>query len=236
METRKSILYDKRAILGLLLVIFGGFLLADNLGYFEKSITKIIISWPMLLIVIGVFHLTSRNKAIFSLVLIGIGAFFLLPKIIDVPENYRHHFWPVILVIIGLLFVFKKNKGIHCWHESEKYSSNMVDDVNIFGGSEKKITTINFQGGKITSIFGGSNYDLLDSKLAEGKNVLDMINVFGGSKLVVPSDWIIHVDVIAIFGGFADKRRTVSITDDKPTRELFITGIALFGGGEIRSI
>ena len=236
MDTRKSIVNDKRAVLGLLMIVFGGLLLADNLGLFERSISNIIISWPMLLIAFGLINVVRRNRSFIAILFIGIGVFFLLPKFIVVPPAYSDHFWPILLVIIGLAFIFKKKGDIHFWHDSEKFSSDLLDDVNIFGGSEKKITTGNFKGGKITSIFGGSNYDFLDSKLGDGKNVLDMVNIFGGSKLVVPSDWVIHVDVIAIFGGFADKRKASINIEDKPTKELFITGVAIFGGGEIRSI
>jgi predicted membrane protein len=236
MDTNKSVFNDKRAIIGLLMIVFGGLLLADNFGFFEQSISRIIISWPMLLIAFGLINVARRNRSFIAIAFLGIGIFFLVPRIVDVPGNYTHHFWPILLVIIGLAFIFKKKGDIHCWHEGEKYSADMLDDVNIFGGSEKKITTIGFKGGKITSIFGGSNYDFLDSKLADGRNVLDMVNVFGGSKLVVPSDWVIHVDVIVIFGGFADKRKSSIPPEGKPTKELFITGVAIFGGGEIRSI
>lgn len=235
MERNKETHFDRRALLGIILVGLGALLLAENMGWLNFAARDVIISWPMLLIIIGVAHLTSRNKFTFGLILVAVGIFFLLPKFIDVNFNFWQLFWPVILVVVGISFILRKRENIWDFH-AEKNSNEVIDDVNIFGGSEKKITSKNFRGGKITSIFGGSNYDFLDSQLSGDKNVLDMINIFGGSKLVVPAEWDIHVDIISIFGGFADKRHRVSFPTEGPRKELYITGVAIFGGGEIRSI
>jgi len=172
--------------------------------------------------------------------MVAVGTYFILPDIFPLSYDHRRLFWPIILVIVGLFFIFKKKSDRpfdHCGcFKTEEHSTDMIDEVNIFGGSEKKITTNNFCGGKITSIFGGSNYDMLDSDLADGKNVLDMVNIFGGSKLIVPGHWKIHVEVVSIFGGFTDKRRSVNSSANNSNKELIITGVAIFGGGEIKSI
>jgi predicted membrane protein len=140
------------------------------------------------------------------------------------------------MVAIGIMFIFKSKKDGAWCSKTENFSIDYINDVNVFGGSEKKLSTQTFRGGKITSVFGGSNYDMLNCKLAEGKNVLDMINIFGGSKIIVPNNWKIHIEVVSIFGGFSDKRKLVNINPDCPECELYITGIAIFGGGEIKSI
>jgi hypothetical protein len=95
--------------------------------------------------------------------------------------------------------------------------------------------TRNFRGGETVSIFGGSVYDFTDCELAEGKNVLEVVNIFGGSKFIIPSHWSVHVEVVSIFGGFSDKRRSGSGLPDLSSRELYIKGVAIFGGGEIKS-
>jgi predicted membrane protein len=238
METKHKFSFDKRATLGIVLTIVGFLLLSNNLGWFDNQLSDIIFSWPMLLIAIGLLQFSRTGKIGFGAILIVIGIYFLIPKLpwFDVPNNYPHLFWAIILVIVGLIFIFRAKKDHLCSCDAEKFSSDYIDDMNVFSGCEKKITTQTFRGGKVTSVFGGSNYDLLDSKLAEGKNVLDMVNIFGGSKLIVPGDWKIHVDVISIFGGITDKRRMVNISQDHETRELYITGVAIFGGGEIKSI
>ena len=122
----------------------------------------------------------------------------------------------------------------HHWFDKGESSAEYLDELNIFGGCEKKITTKSFRGGKVTSIFGGATFDFRDCELAEGKNVLDIANLFGGTKLILPSHWKVHVDIVSIFGGFSDKRipnQNIAESD----RELHIVGVVFFGGGEIKS-
>ena len=53
--------------------------------------------------------------------------------------------------------------------------------------------------------------------------------------MIVPTDWKIEHDVMAIFGCLGDKRRKDPnmVYDDK--KVLFIKGFVLFGGGEIKN-
>lgn len=122
------------------------------------------------------------------------------------------------------------------WNKTKDSTSDYLDEVNVFGGSERKIYSKSFRGGKVTSIFGGSTYDLLNCELGDGKNMIDVVNIFGGSKLIIPANWKVHVEVVSIFGGFVDKRRGPAISFDENSKELYITGVAIFGGGEINSI
>ena len=93
----------------------------------------------------------------------------------------------------------------------------------------------NFKGGRLTSIFGGSEINLTNCKLAEGKNVIDVFMVFGGNVLIVPPDWSIKIEVVSIFGGFSDKRHNFTDESKKENKELYIKGMAIFGGGEIKN-
>lgn len=265
METRKSGI-ARRAVLGIILMIFGILLLVENMGIINTSISHVIFSWQMLLILIGALGLINRRGIHpASIILIGIGVFFLIPEVTNVNFDIGRMFLPFIFVIIGISILFHSHhdndwrrkcrsdwRARHYhrrygynWKEStnadteqkpESFGSDILDEVNIFSGGDKKITSKAFQGGKITSIFGGGTYDFLDCELAEGKNVLEMVNIFGGAKLIVPSDWIIHLDVAAVFGGFSDKRRRNSQSSGSTNKELYITGVAIFGGGEIKSI
>ncbi len=106
----------------------------------------------------------------------------------------------------------------------------------IFGGGHKVIITENFSGGNITAIFGGSEIDLSNCKLAEGENVIDVLLMFGGTSIFVPKEWNINVNVTPLFGGFSNKwRRNFSGPFDT-THTLVIKGVAIFGGGEIKYI
>jgi hypothetical protein len=60
-----------------------------------------------------------------------------------------------------------------------------------------------------------------------------VVTIFGGSVFILPSNWNVKVDIVTIFGGFADKREARDYSPDEPV--LFIKGFTLFGGGEIKS-
>jgi predicted membrane protein len=97
------------------------------------------------------------------------------------------------------------------------------------------MNTQNFRGGKLTAVFGGSEIDLFDCRLAEGTNYLDVFAMFGGTDITMPSDWNVKVEVLPIFGGFTDKRRKEPNHVPDPERKLIIKGLVLFGGGNLKS-
>ncbi|MCE1190455.1 MAG: cell wall-active antibiotics response protein [Ignavibacteria bacterium] len=234
MEEQKY--FTGRTIIGLILVIIGGSYLLGSFDIIPDRIVSIIISWPSLLVVIGMVNLiNARNKG-FGTILVIIGGIFLLRRI--VPEFHINDdlVFPMVLIGIGSLLIFRKKKTNQpfTFHEDKTISSERLDDVSIFGGGHKTINTQEFKGGNITAIFGGSEIDLTDCKLAPGENILDIVVIFGGIELIVPEDWKILIDVTPIFGGFSNKyRRDPNMVVD-PTALLRIKGTVIFGGGEIK--
>lgn len=235
MENREEWNPKSKLILAVFLIGAGILMLAHNFDLLPGNLHHAIFSWPMLLVVLGILQMVKHPNKTFGLVLISIGGFFLIPRIFPVSINFSQLFWPAIFVGIGILILFKGASGSKNWKNEGINSSEIIDEVNIFGGTERRMTTKNFRGGETVSIFGGSVYDFTDCEMAEGKNVLEVVNIFGGSKLIIPSHWNVHVEVVSIFGGFADKRKTgISIPENR-NKELFIKGVAIFGGGEIKS-
>ena len=98
----------------------------------------------------------------------------------------------------------------------------MIDYVNIFSGAERQLITNNFQGGKITSIFGGGEVDLTRSSLAPGDNVIEITCIFGGTTIIIPENWNVILNVTPILGGFSDSRRIGSDVIKDTTRSLTI--------------
>ncbi len=118
---------------------------------------------------------------------------------------------------------------------SREDERDFIDEVSIFGGGEKIVTSSQFKGGRITSIFGGSKINLMNSSLAEGNNVIDIFCTFGGTTIIVPAGWTVKVEVVSIFGGFSDKRERMPNLVFDQDRTLIIKGVAIFGGGEVKS-
>jgi len=225
METPK---FNGRVIIGLILIILGGLFVLRN--YDIVIFPYDYITWEYFFILIGILFLTlSRNKTA-GTIFIAIGLFNLYPEL-----------WPLLFVLIGLLIIFGRKGSLRIHNkdnqpEGKRNSSDYVESVSIFGGGNKVIISDNFKGGSIVSIFGGSEINLTNSKLAEGENEIDITAIFGGSTLMVPADWKIEVDVLPIFGGFGDKRVKDPNKSFVEDRTLVIKGVVLFGGGEVKTI
>ncbi|MDX9769589.1 MAG: LiaF-related protein [Tenuifilaceae bacterium] len=227
-----------RVIIGIVFLTLGALLFADRLDIIPFAWNKYIFTWQSLLIGIGLISLAKNESRATGIVLISIGGFFLTAKILGFHYPIRYFFWPTVFVALGLIMIFQK--GGHVRNSKMGFSKgttdmDIIDDVAIFGGSEQKITSKNFKGGKVSNIFGGSTFDLSDAELAPGRNVLDMFCLFGGSKIIVPAGWRVKIEVTAIFGGYNDKRRMPPKTDEVVERELVLRGVVIFGGGEIKS-
>lgn len=225
---------DSRIFVGILLVVIGIVLIAENLNLLSWEMSHVLISWPMLFVALGLFNL-ARKAYTPGYVLIAIGLFFLTPRILDVPEHFYRNFWPAILIIIGVVFLLQWNRTPRNFMQTDTTKNDSIDETAIFGGRNISIVNDNFTGGKITSIFGGSKINLLYSKPAP-YCVIDVANIFGGTKLIVPEDWNIKVEVVSIFGGFEDRRSASVISRSDPSKIVVIKGSCIFGGGEVTTM
>ena len=225
---------DRRLLTGLLLILVGLVLALDNFGFIPWELWYL-TSWKTLIIVIGVFLIISSKNKVAGTIMILVGGFFLAREIFDLWHYGWRDLWPFILIFIGILIIVRKR--IHESYQSttEDRDIDTIDDMNVLGGGEKIITSRNFKGGKITNILGGGEYDFTQTTLSGDRNVIDLFCLFGGVNLRVPPDWNVRVEVTPILGGFSDKRRMDPNAIPDPRKEIFIRGLAILGGGEVRN-
>lgn len=228
----------KAAALGIFVVAAGLLLLARNTGLLNHSVSRILFSWEMLLIAIGVFNIFWRQSFWSGVILIGLGSFFLLVNFYHMPFSTWQLFLPALIIVVGLSMIFG---GSHVGKDifnkpmfnQSVGSEDFFEDIAIFGGGERKVVTPNFKGGRMVAMFGGSKFDLSHCNIAPGdRPVIEVVHIFGGSGLIVPSDWNVKVEVFNIFGGYVDKRITSQVDYNKT---LIIKGVTIFGGGEVKS-
>lgn len=238
-----------RTIAGIILVLVGGAFLARQMGL---DLPQWLFDWPMFLIVLGIFIGAKHNFRkggwwIVSLV----GVVFLVNH--QFP-GITHLFWPLVIILVGLVFIFRPRgrafsamgsgtgpsgssygqDGIFMDDATEFDSGDVIDSTSIFGGNKKIILSKDFKGGEITCIFGGTELNLMQADI-NGRVVLEVTQVFGGTKLLVPANWEVLSDMVAIFGGIEDKRlRDVNMEYDK-NKVLMLKGTSIFGGIDIRS-
>jgi len=229
-------LSNNRAIIGVVLVLAGLFLVLRNTGFFPNYIDNVVFSWPMLLIAIGlVITVGSSGGKTSGIIVMAVGAFFMIPLVFRESFHMYNMFWPSIFIIIGIIFIFSRRHGWNPATTAPETGDDYIDIVNIFSGGERQIVSENFRGGKLTAIFGGGEIDLTKAKLAPGTNVLEIACVFGGTTIIVPDGWYVKIEVTPILGGFGDSRKLSPGRSVDPSRMLIIKGAVVFGGGEVKS-
>ena len=231
---------NKRVITGAIFLILGVLLTLDNLDIVSFRLPDYLFGWYTTLIVIGLFIAFVREKVGFGITLIIIGSIFMIDEMayyfywdFDIGDVFR--LWPLVFVAIGASLIFRKNR-------LDKYEKknmieddeDMVDEIAIFSGAERNITSKQFKGGKLTAIFGGTELNLMNADLAQGTNILDVFCMFGGTDIRVPADMNVKIKVTAIFGGFSDERKVLAENENNAGKELVIKGLVLFGGGSTK--
>ena len=220
----------KRLIFAAILILGGTLLLLDNLHILDIIIPHFLMEWYIILILVGAFITFVQDKKGPGVMLMGIGGLFMLSDIANVGI---FDIWPVFLIIAGIAIILKRSKQNERMDSFDPDDKDYIDEFATFSGPVKAVTTQNFKGGKLSTVFAGMEIDFSSARLSEGNNVLEIFTIFGGSTIYVPQDWDVIIKVTPIFGGYADERTLVKDTD--PDRTLVITGTVLFGGGDIKT-
>jgi len=246
-----------KTIIGFILLAIGCILLLRTLDLF--FVPGYLFSWPMWLIVIGLYIGARKGyekPAPFILILLGF--VFLSQRILD--WDVSRFIWPMAIIGFGLWIILKPGKksriaGNPSWDKrvdpetgeesrtdgyngpffgsSETRSvEDYLNTTSIFGGIKKTIVSKNFQGGEVTNFFGGSELNLMQADI-QGRVKLEVTQVFGGTKIIIPANWTVHSEMVAIFGGIEDKR--LQSNEPTPDKVLIIEGTTVFGGIDIRS-
>jgi len=229
--------YDHRLWLGIGAIILGFLVLAQNFNILTYDVRRYIMTWPLILVFLGLVFLFGRGKKTTGIILLVIGGVFYLRDVLSFDFNFWEIFWPALLIFMGLMIIFR-HRIDRDWGPKRAFETDdsVIDEMAIFGGGDRVVNSQSFRGGKVTTVFGGLNYNLLKAKLAPGENYIDVFCMFGGMNLVVPDGWNVKIRVMSIFGGFSDKHRFKTPESDGSVEStLIIKGTVVFGGGEIKS-
>lgn len=238
---------------GMFIIVIGGLLLLENVGL---NMPDWIFSWHTFLMALGLFiGFRHRFRDSGWLILFFIGSFFTLREILP-DVNMSKTVFPVMLVLLGIFLIFKPKNRRPCFgqrrrlrdriafgtypetssvpDDEQENRNNYLDSVNVFGGSHQAVYSKNFKGGDIVAVFGGCDVNLTQADF-EGEIRIEIVAIFGGAKIIVPTGWEIKSEITAILGGMDDKRAIQPMVEGAPRKLLVITGLALFGGIDIRN-
>lgn len=236
-------------IIGLAVVAVGVLFLLRNVGilYFDD----IWQYWPVVLIVVGLSKLTnvhSASSVTRGLIIAGIGTIFLLRNLGYIYGNIWPYLWPGILIAFGLMILVK-----HLDRDNEmdppqtppgpgfipptssSTSSKYLHAEVVFSGTRQKIESQEFEGGKVTAVFGGAEIDLRSAGTKREEITIKAEAVFGGVELWVPAHWQTIVRGTGVFGGFEDKTFPAAPGTQGKAPRLTVTGSAVFGGVVVRN-
>jgi len=211
--------------------------MGHNLGLIDSTLFHTLVSWQMLLIVIGVVMLIKRHF-LSGLILITVGTYFLLPSTIAIGA-----YWPVLLILIGigiLLKLFNKSgKGPQmCKHSAKTYENSMINDGFIasevtFGEAKHIVLDPVFKGADLNVTFGSITLDLRRTLLESEETFINLNMNFSGVELYIPSNWNVIFEAKTSLGGVDDKRFMAHDIDH--AHKLIIRGNITFSGVEIKN-
>lgn len=227
--------YDHRIWLGVIIVIIGFLVLLDNLGIGQYSFHEYLFRWEVLLMALGLFFILGDRNRSTGIILIAVGGIFYLRDILGLSFNFWELLFPGLLILVGVMIIFRHYIDKDGPAGSQMKDEDTIDELAIFGGGDRVVTSRQFRGGKVTAVFGGLNYNLMQASLAPGKQYIDVFCLFGGVNLIAPDDWDIKIRVFSIFGGYGEKQRYLKPRTEIENRpQLIIKGTVIFGGGEIK--
>lgn len=230
---------NSKLLMGLFVIAAGTLILLKQTG---MPIPHWMISWEMMLIVLGIVLMIKHNfKKVSSYVVSLIGFIFLMKDFYpDIVET--KFIWPVLIIVIGFSMIVKyafpqKKKLILIEDNSDFKDVSSEDYITanaFFSGITKKVVSKNFKGAHISSVFGGNEINLSQADFT-GEVTIDVTCVFGGVTLIIPANWKIKSDLTSVFGGIDDQRPNVSSETMDDTKTIYLKGGCVFGGIEIHS-
>ncbi|OOG75556.1 LiaI-LiaF-like domain-containing protein [Algoriphagus sp. A40] len=223
--------HEFKSFFGFFMLFFGTYFLLKNEFDFEFGISQYI--WPLGLIALGVYLITQRNRE--------------NRVIADIRNNWQANKSSGTFKSSSVedAKVVGDDAGTSSFNSSQSTGdsgftrttgTSFADRLNIdavFSGVNRKLMTKNFQGGKITTAFGGVDLDLTQADF-NGVVTVQIDIIFGGVKLIVPPHWDIRTEVSNIAAGIEDKRYFRDGGVD-PSKVVVLKGTILFGGLEIKS-
>jgi hypothetical protein len=216
----------ERYLWALVLITVGAVLLADSAGFAEVELGSIFKLWPLFIIIPGI-SAAFRGRYILGGGLVVGGTAFLLSLFLEV--NIWQFVWPTLLILFGISMIVRP-RSAGSKKGKKELSQDTVDEVVIFGGVDRKITSKEFSGGKVDAVFGGGEIDISQAELAEDTVELEINCVFGGIELIVDTEkYRVESQGIGVFGGWGSSYTPSKL--DKPI--LVVRGAAVFGGVDI---
>lgn len=214
--------FSTRLIVGLLIILLGGTLLADNLGWFEaRHVLRSL--WPLALVAVGIAmirHPEHRRGRAWGWVLVTVGIWIFADKIGWIHVSLGQLILPGILLFVGGVLVFRSLSG------PPRGSSSTPGTPNTNGTTSNGASTSTNTNTDSSANQGFSFGSAQSSDQAEYVRSFAMLS---GHELRPVSRPFRGADLNAIMGGIKLDLSSARMEGDTAVIEVF----AFWGGVEI---
>jgi predicted membrane protein len=191
------------ALRALLLIVIGGWLLLNTLGWVSLDLWEFIV--PLLLVLVGA-RIMMRNQSSRS-------------------GTSRDP--------TGTASGTAPGQGPSGFDSTPSAAGEPVHAslFALLGSSKRRWGKSVFRGAEATAFMGGCELDLRDALMSPGElAVVDVFVLMGGVNIFVPPHWTVSQEVVPLMGGVDDKSRSVT---SNPAQHLLVRGTVVMGGVEI---
>jgi predicted membrane protein len=222
-------------IFGLIVVTLGVLFLLDTTGAAKAVFTDY---WPVVLLLLGAwFTVQERGRGFFGPIVFLLGVGFLLQNLDVIGQGWIGRYWPVAIIVFGVVIVrgalrFRSGPDSD-FLKAQATADEWLDAVAVLGGHKERVRSASWHGGRATAVMGGVELDLRDAHAAPEGAVLHVSTFMGGVSVTVPESWEVTMHGTPFLGGFEDKTRHGTTTEE--ASKLEITGTMVLGGVEVKN-
>lgn len=190
--------------------------------------------WTLIIIVPSLISLIADRNKTLGFIGVCVGTVLLLCKlgVLDI-NTVSALIVPAIIVFIGLKMIFgslRSNKAEKLIDTAVTNGAHIHHARAVFGSQNLYYSGEEFNGAKLTSVFGGITCDLRGASFS-GDSVIKVSSVFGGIDIIVPDHVNVKVNSNSLFGGIKDRRHRNSNSNQYT---VYVDGNCLFGGVDIK--
>jgi predicted membrane protein len=226
-----------QAVLGLLIIVLGLLLTADNLGLAdtERFIWRF---WPAILVAVG-FAKVAKGRGssgwLFGTILMLVGTGMLIDRTFNLSIDVGD-WWPMLIVLLGFVVILRAFGGAKPPAPADlaanpAASESTFSEFAMWAGKQRRVASTTFRHADLTAIMGGIEVDLRQAATSNGEAVVDLFVMWGGVEIWVPPDWAVSNQVGLLMGGAEDK----STGTQDARHRLIVRGFVLMGGVEIKT-
>jgi predicted membrane protein len=143
------------------------------------------------------------RNTIWGFILILFGTLLLLDNLTVIDFwDIVGKLWPLLLILFGFSILRHRKREPTTSFDTLNQTSgaDLVHQSSVFGDLAIAVSSQNFKGGSISTVFGDTTINLSAMRIAEGEHLFRLHSVFGDSDVRLPADAAVSITGSSILG------------------------------------